>query len=59
MTPAFVAILYFALCSASPRGGCDEGQIEASTCAEAEASMRAAMRPGQTLIVWTCEVSAR
>lgn len=56
MIPIFSAILFFALCSAAPQGGCDEGQIEARTCAEAEASMRSAMRPRQTLIVWVCEV---
>lgn len=53
-------LLVFTICAsaADPAIGwqaCEEGEIRARSCAAAEAWVRAAMRPGQTLHVSSCE----
>jgi len=59
MTPAIA--LAFLLCAAdaeregAPPDSCEQGTVTARTCQQAEAWMRAAMRPGQVLHVEACE----
>jgi len=57
------ALLLFAICSGpdpawpSEMSACEEGILAAQSCAIAERYVRAGLRPGQELHIWSCVVS--
>jgi hypothetical protein len=62
MTGAYAVILTALLCGAPGSGStwdrCEEAEIVARTCEAAEAWLRDALRPGQTLRVISCEAAS-
>lgn len=56
MSLAHAAALFFAICTPASAELCEEGTIWARSCAAAEASIRDALRPDQTLNIWGCEL---
>ena len=54
MTPAAIVLTFF-LCASDADEQCIDGEIRTTSCARAEAYLRAGMTAGQVLHILSCE----